>query len=337
MSRRPIGRAGKCRARGNAWVARVGFLLLLLFVLLLPAQAYASGVGSSGASVTGVVKQTTAPVAPVVSVIKQVTAPVVPVVKQATAPVVKQVTAPVAPVVSAVKQVTAPVVPVVKQATAPVVKQVAAPVVPVVKQVTAPVAPVVKQVATAVAPVVKQVTAPVAPVVKPATATVAPVSAVVPVLTRAGVPVAPAAAVLPPAAGRVSQRLVPRANRGEADRPAAVTSLLAIGTRGVFAAAPKFATASQTTGPVVAPWRARAGGARRLSRPAGPAPVPEPPTVPVSAGASAAGAGGSGVFFAAGVLVAMLLAGFPALVGRRRLFSELGRPAPFSLLLADPG
>jgi hypothetical protein len=27
----------------------------------------------------------------------------------------------------------------------------------------------------------------------------------------------------------------------------------------------------------------------------------------------------------------------PALVGRRRLFSELGRPAPFSLLLADPG
>jgi hypothetical protein len=33
----------------------------------------------------------------------------------------------------------------------------------------------------------------------------------------------------------------------------------------------------------------------------------------------------------------MLTLGMPQLVGRRRLFVELGRPAPFISLLASPG
>jgi hypothetical protein len=68
-----------------------------------------------------------------------------------------------------------------------------------------------------------------------------------------------------------------------------------------------------------------------------PAPVPEPPSVPVSAGATA-GAGASGnFFFICAMLLAMLTVALPRFVGRLRLFEELGRPAPFVLLLADPG
>jgi hypothetical protein len=117
----------------------------------------------------------------------------------------------------------------------------------------------------------------------------------------------------------------------------AVASMLAAGTHMMSAGAPEFATASQMMAPVGGASRGWAGGTRLASRPLGPAPAPEPPAVPVSAGFSAAGAGSSGFFFAAAVLVAMLLAAFPALMGSRRLASELGRPAPFFLLLADPG
>jgi hypothetical protein len=90
--------------------------------------------------------------------------------------------------------------------------------------------------------------------------------------------------------------------------------------------------------PAVGAARAPAGGTRVGSRPAAPAPIPEPPAVPVSAGPSAAGTGSSdGFFFGCAVLLAMLFVALPRLAGRRRLVAELGRPAPFSLLLADPG
>jgi hypothetical protein len=47
---RLVGRSGPFR---NQWVARFGLLLAL--VLVLPAQAYASGLGSSAATGRGVV------------------------------------------------------------------------------------------------------------------------------------------------------------------------------------------------------------------------------------------------------------------------------------------
>jgi hypothetical protein len=53
---------------------------------------------------------------------------------------------------------------------------------------------------------------------------------------------------------------------------------------------------------------------------------------------AAAGAGSSGnFFFASALLVAALALGLPRLARRLRLFAELVRPAPFALLLAEPG
>jgi hypothetical protein len=74
-----------------------------------------------------------------------------------------------------------------------------------------------------------------------------------------------------------------------------------------------------------------------VSQPTAPAPVPVPPAAPTSAGGAAAGAGSSGFFFGCAVLLAMLMVAVPRLFGRLRLCEELARPAPFSLLLAEPG
>jgi hypothetical protein len=61
------------------------------------------------------------------------------------------------------------------------------------------------------------------------------------------------------------------------------------------------------------------------------------PPAPAPSAGTTAGAGSAGTFFAFAVLLAMLALGVPRLVGRRRLFRELGRPTPFRFLLADPG
>jgi hypothetical protein len=55
---RLVGQSG---ARRNQWVARFGLLLAL--VLVLPAQSYASGLGSSAAAGSGDVNQGSASIA----------------------------------------------------------------------------------------------------------------------------------------------------------------------------------------------------------------------------------------------------------------------------------
>jgi hypothetical protein len=66
-----------------------------------------------------------------------------------------------------------------------------------------------------------------------------------------------------------------------------------------------------------------------------PAPLPGSPAEPGTGGASAGAS--SGLFFAAAVLLGMLILGLPQLLGRARIILERGRPAPFLSLLADPG
>jgi hypothetical protein len=151
----------------------------------------------------------------------------------------------------------------------------------------------------------------------PVTSVVAPTAPVV------NVPFAPITAVLEPFSPIVAQIISPFAP--------------------IPAVTPILQTGIQAVAPVAAHSRFvahRAHVATRtpvVSQPAAPAPVPVPPAPPTSAGGAAAGAGSSGTFFASAVLLAMLMVALPRLFGRLRLFAELGRPAPFVLLLAEPG
>jgi hypothetical protein len=57
-----------------------------------------------------------------------------------------------------------------------------------------------------------------------------------------------------------------------------------------------------------------------------------------AAGGGGTGGGSSGFFFSSsGALLEMLTPVAPRLAGRLRLLSEVGRPAPFIALLAEPG
>jgi hypothetical protein len=71
------------------------------------------------------------------------------------------------------------------------------------------------------------------------------------------------------------------------------------------------------------------------SAPSAPAPVPAAPPTPAAAAAAVSGGSSGNVLFALAVLLALLA--LPRLVGRRRFFEELVRPAPLALPLADPG
>ena len=62
MNCRRAGIVGESPAGRNEWVARL--VLLLALVLVLPAHAYAAALGSSGASVSGVLRQVPAPATP---------------------------------------------------------------------------------------------------------------------------------------------------------------------------------------------------------------------------------------------------------------------------------
>jgi hypothetical protein len=68
-----------------------------------------------------------------------------------------------------------------------------------------------------------------------------------------------------------------------------------------------------------------------------PAQAPLPGAPPDGAGALVAAGSSSGFSFACAALLGLLALMLPRLVRRFRLDSELGRPAPFVLLPADPG
>jgi hypothetical protein len=84
----------------------------------------------------------------------------------------------------------------------------------------------------------------------------------------------------------------------------------------------------------------RTPGSKLLSAPPLP-PVPAAPLVSAPAlGGTGIGAGSSGFFFfffAAAALLELLALVVPRLTGRLRIMSEVGRPAPFIALLAEPG
>jgi hypothetical protein len=68
-------------------------------------------------------------------------------------------------------------------------------------------------------------------------------------------------------------------------------------------------------------------------------PVPTAPPVGAPAlGGAGSGVGSSGFFFSpSATLLEMLTPVVPRLTGRLRIMSEVGRPAPFIALLAEPG
>ena len=130
------GASPACRNQRIAWLSA----LLLALVFVLPAQAYASGPGSSGVAVDGVAKQVTAPVAPVLT---QVTAPIAPVTTPiaAAATPAAPITSVIAPTVSGVRQETTPVIALVS--TTPVIALVSTTVVPLAPAASRTIAPLV--------------------------------------------------------------------------------------------------------------------------------------------------------------------------------------------------
>jgi len=232
---------------------------------------------------------------------------------------------------------------------------------PVVKAAAAPVAQAAAPVVNAAAPVVKAGAAPLvqaaAQALAPATKTLTPGRMIpAPIIGAAG-PVTPTAG---PGTPRSARLLAPVARTGspaiEAPRtfvplvkvaaePTRRTTVPAAATHGVSGpmTTGHAAVASVLSKPIHDQQRrpAQLAPAKRAtsasSRPAAPAPAPAAPVVPVGAGTAAGtGVAGNGLFVIA-MLVAMLAAGLPPLVGRRRLLDELAPPAPFALLLAAPG
>ena len=292
------GASPACRNQRIAWLSA----LLLALVFVLPAQAYASGPGSSGVAVDGVAKQVTAPVAPVLTQVIQPTTPAAP---------------------------ATPVTPVLTQTTP------AAPATPVLTQVTAPVAPVLTQVTTPIAPVLTQVTAPIAPVTTPIAAAATPAAPITSVIapTVSGVrqETTPVIALVSttPVIALVSTTVVPLA-------PAASRTIAPLVASSVWAPRSTDASAPNASSP------SAFGGPQRVASTHQPLPAaafspaaPQLMNAPSSSAGVGSGSGGSGVgpgallFF---FILASVFGCWRLLVG-----SDLVPPAPFVLLAELPG